>query len=212
MPVRHDAGLRLVGAKHNVLATILVFALLAGIVPFNLIGSIELCTMSCCAMRGPHSVASHCSGSVCHLDTLPRKEVAVAKQEPAGETGHSEPQAAGQAPLTDPAANAVVKESSTVTAGHLNHNGFAIPERLQSAHHPQSPMVINGAVITSACPRSCGAVTAYSFSQHRQSEPAMPAAFTSPRKAQGRTPFSPALLSSLLWQQFPPRAPPSILS
>jgi hypothetical protein len=151
MLVCRNTGLRPVGAKYSVPATILVFALLASVVPFNLFGSTELCNMSCCAMRGPHSVASHCSDSVCHLNT-------------------------------------------------------------SEAHHPQSPVSITGAVMASGCPRSCGAVTGYSVNQHRRSEPAVSAALTSPKKSQGRTLFSTALLSSLLQQQFPPRAPPFNLS
>jgi hypothetical protein len=214
MRVRRNTGVKSVGAKHSVLAVTLVFALLAGIFPFNLFASGELCTMSCCAMRGPHTLASHCSGSVCHLNPLqPKEGIEITRQEPAAQEHLTAPQVAAHSPSADHSHKA---ESVTVTARHSSHNWPSKPKsartkRIQSdAHHPQLPVSINAVVMTSGCPRSCGAVTAYSFNQHRQSEPAMSAALTPPT-SQSSTTFSPALLSSILQQQFPPRAPPFTL-
>jgi hypothetical protein len=221
MRVRRNTGLRPVGAKHRVLSVTLVFALLAGIVPFNLLASTELCTMSCCAMRGPHTVASHCSGSVCYLDASPSKEeIAAAKQEAKAEACHAEPRTAGPPPSASQAHKA---EPLTVIDRHSSHHRSSGPEsapteRLQAgaghsgAHHSRLPVGISAAAMAGGCPRSCGAVTAYSFNQHRQSEPAMSTALTPPKNSQAHLPFSPALLSGLLRHQFPPRAPPSILS
>lgn len=206
MSVGCYARLRSASAKQGILATILVFTLLAGIVPFNLVNSTEMCTMSCCATRGPHSVASHCSDSVCHLNPTAPKELEVVKQESAEEDGHAE-----HSPDTKPAPQAVTEESSAVP--HPDHKHPTPSELSRSdAHHPEPLAVMSGAVIASACPRSCGALAGYSFNQHRPSEPSTLAALPSSRTLHCRISFSPALLSSLLQQQFPPRAPPFILS
>jgi hypothetical protein len=68
MSFRRNAGLRLVDAKTSFLAAILACTLLANVVPLSLAIQAEMCAMSCCATRGPHSAASHCTDNVCHLN------------------------------------------------------------------------------------------------------------------------------------------------
>ncbi|HKX32073.1 MAG TPA: hypothetical protein VJ302_30585 [Blastocatellia bacterium] len=219
LPGRYTRS-RSVSAKGGFMATILVLALLTGAVPLNLLNSDELCTMACCAMRGPHSAASHCSDTVCHLDPGASKKKEVVKPEPAAEACHAEPPAAKPAPPAAVAESSVPRRRARPHA-HDHHQGHqdlgaSGPSRSGSAHPGVRPLESTAvgamAVIAAACPRSCGALTAYSFNQHRQSEPAASMAPAAPNSLLYLTPFGSVFLSSRLQRQFPPRAPPSNLS
>lgn len=191
-------------------ATMLLFALLSGIVSFSALSSSRLCTMACCASRSPHPAGS-CAGGVCHVNPPVRHQAPGQNAEAHCDEGGKATTHHGAMRTGDASREEVVSFNHSDQRGEHGAAQHPSPQGLS-----RPPMSLTANVLARPCQPECTAGAFGSANQTHRREMAALSWAGRPRPPSSlqlfHNSYDPTASLSALCSRCSPRAPPLLVS